>query len=121
MIRNRCFCGRRPVKLTAYPAALGLSTAAGSKSTRFARFAAMAIAVGVLFGTSVSGVANAAPRGAAPVEPSDYGFPQISRINQEIRQQWQEYEITPSPQAADGEWCRRVYLDIIGRIPSVEE
>ncbi|MCA9162705.1 MAG: DUF1549 domain-containing protein [Planctomycetales bacterium] len=121
MIRNRCFCGRRPVKLTAYPAARGLSTAAGSKSTRFARFAAMAIAVGVLFGTSVSGVANAAPRGAAPVEPSDYGFPQISRINQEIRQQWQEYEITPSPQAADGEWCRRVYLDIIGRIPSVEE
>ena len=33
----------------------------------------------------------------------------------------QENQITPSPRATDGEWCRRVYLDIIGRVPSVDE
>ena len=24
-------------------------------------------------------------------------------------------------QATDGEWCRRLYLDVIGRIPTVDE
>ncbi len=52
---------------------------------------------------------------------SDYGLPQVARINQEIRQVWTDNGLVPSPPATDAEWCRRVYLDVLGRIPSVDE
>lgn len=47
--------------------------------------------------------------------------PQISMINQAIEQGWADYEITPAKDAPDAIWCRRVFLDIIGRIPNLEE
>jgi hypothetical protein len=43
------------------------------------------------------------------------------RIDQEISQHWADFQLKPSPRATDGEWCRRVFLDVIGRIPSVSE
>lgn len=46
---------------------------------------------------------------------------QVDKINQLVEQVWIDYEIQPSEPASDGEWCRRVYLDLIGRIPSVKE
>jgi hypothetical protein len=55
-----------------------------------------------------------------PVTP-DYGLPQVAEINKHIRQVWTDNNMQPSPPASDGEWCRRVYLDILGRIPSVQE
>ncbi|MEZ6089123.1 MAG: DUF1549 domain-containing protein [Pirellulaceae bacterium] len=42
-------------------------------------------------------------------------------MNKHIEQGWTDYELKPSPEAADGVWCRRVYLDVIGRIPTPEE
>lgn len=51
----------------------------------------------------------------------DFGLPQVRMINQEISQVWKDNSLTPSPVAPDGEWCRRLYLDVLGRIPSVEE
>ena len=51
----------------------------------------------------------------------DFGIPQIAEINQQISGVWQEYDLAPSSPATDGEWCRRVYLDLIGRIPNVAE
>jgi len=45
----------------------------------------------------------------------------IAYINKKIREGWAGAEITPSPLATDAEWCRRVYLDILGRIPSIDE
>lgn len=42
-------------------------------------------------------------------------------VNQKISQSWQDNEIEASPAASDEEWVRRVYLDIVGRIPSVAE
>ena len=45
----------------------------------------------------------------------------ISQINSHIEQGWQDFEITPSEEAADGQWCRRVFLDVIGRVPTVAE
>lgn len=48
-------------------------------------------------------------------------IPQVKEINKQIKIVWDEYEIKPSPRATDGEWCRRVYLDILGRIPSYQE
>ncbi|MFN9752289.1 MAG: DUF1549 and DUF1553 domain-containing protein [Planctomycetota bacterium] len=46
---------------------------------------------------------------------------QVQRIDQLISQTWTDYSLTPSPAATDGEWCRRVYLDLIGRVPTVDE
>ena len=48
-------------------------------------------------------------------------FPQVALINKYIRQGWTDEEITPSRPATEGEWCRRIYLDVLGCIPSVEE
>ncbi|MEL7497109.1 MAG: DUF1549 domain-containing protein [Planctomycetota bacterium] len=45
----------------------------------------------------------------------------VEQINLLVEQVWQDYELKPSRMATDGEWCRRVFLDIIGRVPSVEE
>ena len=45
----------------------------------------------------------------------------IAQINALVEQVWKDYELEPSAEATDGEWCRRVYLDIIGRVPSVDE
>ena len=42
-------------------------------------------------------------------------------IDQQIRQGWQDNEIDPSPAATDEEWVRRIYLDLLGRIPTLEE
>jgi hypothetical protein len=58
-----------------------------------------------------------ARRGAAPT----YGIAQVAKINEETHRVWADNQITPSPPATDVEWCRRVYLDVIGRIPSVDE
>ncbi|MAG94115.1 MAG: hypothetical protein CMJ48_10235 [Planctomycetaceae bacterium] len=42
----------------------------------------------------------------------------IAFINDQIRAGWEDSEFQPSPVAADAEWLRRVYLDIVGTIPS---
>jgi hypothetical protein len=46
---------------------------------------------------------------------------QVKKINELVAQTWNDYSLTPSADATDGEWCRRVYLDLVGRIPSVDE
>ncbi len=45
----------------------------------------------------------------------------VEVINQRIKQGWIDQSITPSPVADDHEWCRRVYLDLAGRIPTATE
>ena len=42
-------------------------------------------------------------------------------IDSSLRSAWKENEIRPARKASDAEWCRRVYLDLIGRVPTVEE
>ncbi|MFO1001753.1 MAG: DUF1553 domain-containing protein [Planctomycetaceae bacterium] len=42
-------------------------------------------------------------------------------IDQQIRQGWQDNEIEQSAAATDEEWVRRIYLDLLGRIPTMEE
>jgi len=34
---------------------------------------------------------------------------------------WDDNKLHAAPPATDGEWCRRVYLDVLGRVPSVTE
>ncbi|HTU25925.1 MAG TPA: DUF1549 domain-containing protein, partial [Pirellulales bacterium] len=50
-----------------------------------------------------------------------FGIPQVELINEQIRKAWQENKLVPSGQASDGEWCRRLFLDLLGRVPSVQE
>lgn len=75
-----------------------------------------------VIGLSVSCLAG--PVFGAPAKSAggaEASIPQVKVINDLIRQGWKENSLTPSPVATDSEWCRRVYLDIVGRIPSVEE
>ena len=41
-------------------------------------------------------------------------------IDKRIGEVWREYDLKCSRAATDGEWCRRVFLDLIGRIPKVD-
>lgn len=52
---------------------------------------------------------------------ADYGIPQIREINQQIAAVWKDNNLTPSPEASDSEWCRRLFLDVLGRVPTVPE
>ena len=47
--------------------------------------------------------------------------PQVTLIDKHITQGWVDYELKPSATAPDGLWARRVYLDVIGRIPTNRE
>ena len=53
------------------------------------------------------------------IDPS--GESVIARIDELIRAGWTDNGLRPSPQATASEWCRRVYLDLIGRVPTVQE
>jgi hypothetical protein len=47
--------------------------------------------------------------------------PQVDKINAAISQVWQDFELKPSPLEDDLKWCRRLFLDVLGRIPSLDE
>jgi hypothetical protein len=57
-------------------------------------------------------VAQAAPRPDAEI---------VADINRLVRQMWDEHSAQPSESATDAEWCRRAYLRLVGRIPTVSE
>jgi hypothetical protein len=48
-------------------------------------------------------------------------FPKQNFIDQHSSDRWRDLRLAPSPPCSDEKFLRRVYLDIIGRIPSVEE
>ncbi|GAC1465653.1 MAG: DUF1549 domain-containing protein [Isosphaeraceae bacterium] len=60
--------------------------------------------------------------GAPPAKPasarSESRKPFIDEL---IRQSWDEAKIKPSKMASDEEYLRRVYLDLLGRIPNIKE
>lgn len=65
-------------------------------------------------------VASASP--LAAVSASATSDAEITAyIDRMLRTRWQEASIRPSPAATDAEWCRRVFLDLIGRIPTIAE
>lgn len=47
--------------------------------------------------------------------------PQVAFIDSQIEAAWADANVEPAEEAADLEWCRRVYLDLVGRIPTVDE
>lgn len=49
-------------------------------------------------------------------------FPSVTAaIDALIAEGWAARNVTPAPPLADGPWCRRVYLDLAGRIPTPAE
>ena len=66
--------------------------------------------------TAPGGTGSSAAGAEEPRLPS-----QVAMINQAIEQGWNDYEIRPAAEADDATWCRRVYLDVIGRIPTTKE
>ncbi len=74
---------------------------------------------GVLALSACAVVLAASSSFAADDSSSSRGKPDY--IDQLIRQGWADAGVTASPQATDEEWVRRVFLDVVGRIPSVEE
>lgn len=60
-------------------------------------------------------------QGVAAAPPAAVEIPQVQLINQAMAQQWEDAGLKPAPVEDDGLWCRRVYLDLIGRIPSYNE
>jgi len=45
----------------------------------------------------------------------------VEMIDKLIAKGWEQSDLRPSRMASDSQWCRRVYLDVIGRVPTVEE
>lgn len=45
----------------------------------------------------------------------------VANIDRRIEAVWSDYGLSPSKEEEDGKWCRRVYLDLIGRLPTYEE
>lgn len=45
----------------------------------------------------------------------------VTLIDAQLREVWRAHDISPAQPAEEGEWCRRVYLDLLGRIPRVSE
>ena len=58
---------------------------------------------------------------AAAERANHYGISQVRFINEQIAAGWKDADFEPSPEATDGEWCRRVFLDLVGRVPTVAE
>ena len=89
---------------------------AAPRCIRSSPFCTLVCSLAVLL--SIHSIACAQP----PVRRDvDFGIPQVRQINQEVRQVWSDYQIRPANAAADGKWCRRVFLDVLGRIPTVDE
>jgi len=78
----------------------------------------------VIWSTAVlwgAAIVSPGARAAQAAEDGHFGIPQVKFINEQITLGWKDSDLKPSDDASDGEWCRRIYLDIIGRIPSIEE
>ncbi|HEX5102193.1 MAG TPA: DUF1549 domain-containing protein, partial [Pirellulaceae bacterium] len=61
-----------------------------------------------------------------PLPAPEYGNPSpdaevVSFVNAELTQSWVEAGVKPSDPATDSEWCRRLFVRVLGRIPTVEE
>ncbi len=82
-----------------------------------------AVVAGLMFfmHATAGNVADAQSAKAGAEFTTGSSDPLIEFVNLQIRQTWEDNELKPSPSANDAEWIRRVYLDVIGRIPDADE
>src|SRR5437899_6641572 len=58
---------------------------------------------------------------AGSARAADTVPPQTQLINEELAKAWKTVDLKPSKKASDYEFVRRVFIDIVGRIPTAEE
>lgn len=46
---------------------------------------------------------------------------QVEKINELVRKSWADFNLSPSARESDAKWVRRLYVDLLGRIPSPAE
>lgn len=61
------------------------------------------------------------PTWTQPTQAADSDQIVVQTINSHLRQGWTDNEVTESPRASDGEFARRVSLDVLGHIPRYTE
>ena len=91
-------------------------------STRWARHRTVVIAAAVWAVLSMC----EASRQARSEEPQPGGSSAASDtatalVNSLVEKSWKENGVRPAKESRDHVWCRRVFLDLIGRIPTVDE
>jgi hypothetical protein len=130
MLRRRFSSRHGKVAVTTVAAATFLFSVGGWRSSVIAADASTTTkAKTVAAASKTAGVNPAARAVAASSTPlprvqkkvNDFGVPQVALINTAIQKGWSDHNLAPSKQATDGEWCRRVYLDVVGRVPTVDE
>jgi hypothetical protein len=74
------------------------------------------------FGLLILALAAAPSPAAEPLGTQDARVAKLTAaIDKHLTEAWAAKKVTPAPDADDAEYCRRVYLDLIGRIPRVSE
>ena len=103
------------------PLAAALSSIASWRLSGFALLAVVAT-FGNVAADEPSSESEGAPRPRTRRDANEtFGIPQVKFINDQISAGWLDAGLKPSDIAPDHEWCRRVHLDVVGRIPTVEE
>ena len=121
MACRELYCGKSPTRRSFRRTGSSHRPRLGARA--IVCLAAVAITTSAAMTPSLVSTSRAAPPDSASASAGS-GSSEISQvrfINEQVRAGWSDYQITPSVPAKDGEWCRRVYLDIVGRIPSVQE
>jgi len=101
--------------------ALALSALAAAGATAAEPLVASAATTGQTTATQPATAATSRAKQPAARSSADADLPEVALINDLIAEAWQDHNLAPSAAASDGEWCRRVYLDVIGRVPTVAE
>jgi len=76
---------------------------------------------GIALRVAGAGIALTLLSAATLAREPHHGIPQVKFIDESIAVGWADAGLQPAAPATDEEWCRRVYLDLVGRIPSVAE
>jgi hypothetical protein len=102
------------------PEGLGGWPGTGDASTRRAGLSVRVIAwtVGVWIAVGLAGRVVSVRAESTSIVPE---AAVIAAINEEIRQGWADEQLEPSPAATEREFCRRLFLDVLGRIPRPQE
>jgi hypothetical protein len=69
----------------------------------------------------VVGASTGRPADQEGPKPSKPGAAKPAYLDTMVRDAWKKAGVKPSPVASDAEFMRRLYLDLLGRIPSAKE
>ena len=72
---------------------------------------------------TLDGTANPQPTTASSDSTKIFNSDEVlvEYINERIEEAWKLADVEPAEQATDAEWLRRVHLDLVGHIPSLEK